>query len=127
VFESLKVRHSGVTVEEQVEQFVERIAASANRLHEVMRQMRSVTLSSDAIRQLAKQALDIRNVEVTEEKVDNVISIRRSEDASNDVWSVFNRVQENIIRGTHGLRRITSVKRDFEINKKLFDLFLKAA
>jgi hypothetical protein len=47
---------------------------------------------------------------------------RRYEDGTNSLWQVFNRVQENIIRGGYRVRRITSAAKDVEINRDLWNL-----
>lgn len=57
---------------------------------------------------------------------------RRTADEANNVWNVFNRVQENIVRGgmsyqsAHGravqTKGITRVKRDVELNLALWDM-----
>ena len=61
-----------------------------------------------------------------------LLTIRRPEDAGDDLWNVLNRVQENLLRG--GLsrrsasgrltrtRRITSIREDVRINGQLWDL-----
>ena len=53
---------------------------------------------------------------------------RRIDDAQNDLWSIYNRVQENLLRGGVATsrrtrsRRITSVGRDLAINTALWAL-----
>jgi hypothetical protein len=61
-----------------------------------------------------------------------LLAIRRTEDASNDLWTCMNRVQENLIRG--GLtrrtvsgrltrtRQITAIRKDLHLNSQLWDL-----
>jgi hypothetical protein len=61
-----------------------------------------------------------------------LLASRRVEDMSGDLWSVLNRVQENLLRG--GLsprtasgrltrtRRISSIRDDVRINSRLWDL-----
>ena len=61
-----------------------------------------------------------------------LLTCRRVEDAGDDLWSVLNRVQENLLAG--GLsrrsergrltrtRRITSIREDVRINGRLWDL-----
>ena len=71
-------------------------------------------------------------------RVDELVKVRRSEDASPSLWHVFNRIQENVIRGgfnvsmprrtSQGLdirprrmRTITSIAQSIDINRKLWD------
>jgi len=58
-------------------------------------------------------------------------NIRRQEDAKDDLWTLFNRIQENLLRSYRtidnkgkrkGIRGISSVSRRLEINTKLFDV-----
>ena len=61
-----------------------------------------------------------------------LLGCRRTEDAPDTLWSVFNRVQENLLGG--GLvrrtptgrlsrtRRITSIREDVRLNGRLWDL-----
>ena len=71
-------------------------------------------------------------------RVKAVTEIRRVEDASPSLWHVFNRIQENVIRGGYNvnmprrtqagmdirprrMRTITSIAQSIDINRKLWD------
>ncbi len=56
-----------------------------------------------------------------------IMRVRREEDTGMSTWNVFNIVQENIIRGTRGLRPLTSQQRIHDTNQSLFDLAVQAA
>lgn len=56
-----------------------------------------------------------------------IMRVRREEDSGMSTWNVFNIVQENIIRGTRGLRPLTSQQRIHDTNQSLFDLAVNAA
>ena len=56
-----------------------------------------------------------------------IMRVRREEDSGMSTWNVFNIVQENIIRGTRGLRPLTSQQRIHDTNQSLFDLAVRAA
>jgi len=45
-----------------------------------------------------------------------LFAVNRVEDESNDLWTVFNRIQENL---THD---ITNMKEDIKLNQQLFAL-----
>jgi hypothetical protein len=61
-----------------------------------------------------------------------LLGVRRTGDTGDDLWSTLNKVQENLIRG--GLTRrsatgrltrtrgITAIRRDIELNSRLWDL-----
>ena len=65
-------------------------------------------------------------------RADQVIRPRRMEDAGNDVWRVFNRAQENLIRGgLHGrnatgrnttTRAVTGIDQNVKLNRALWQL-----
>lgn len=57
-------------------------------------------------------------------KMDRVTWARRYEDRGDNLWLMFNRIQENLTQGrSHtGIRRITSPSKDVEINAKLWNL-----
>ena len=61
-----------------------------------------------------------------------LLTCRRPEDVGDDLWSVMNRVQENLLRGGISrrsasgrltrTRRITSIREDVRLNGRLWDL-----
>ena len=73
----------------------------------------------------ARKAALIRNKSTI--NVDELLAAERTEDEGNDLWVVFNRIQEKIINGGYksGSRKTRSVKsfqKDIEINEQLFEL-----
>ena len=68
--------------------------------------------------------------------VNQMLRIRRTEDSGNDLWSVFNRVQENMLQGgiltvtpkSNGKvrnsrsRAIRSIDQNLSVNKMLWDI-----
>ena len=66
--------------------------------------------------------------------LNQMLSIRRQEDSGNDLWSIFNRVQENMLQGgtlivtpkdNGSVRRsrsrsIRSIEQNLEVNKMLW-------
>ena len=102
-----------------------------------MNQMRLTELSEDNKMELAKEMFKIRKgydekdqVEVDNETLKDILTPVRSEDNSNDLWTVFNICQEKMIKGgfftttknnkTRKQRGITSIKKDMEYNQKLW-------
>ena len=82
----------------------------------------------------SERALAVRFSEPKETGIQpaQLLTCRRVDDLGNDLWSVLNKVQENILRGgltrlaTGGrrsrTRRITSIREDLRINSRLWDL-----
>ena len=57
----------------------------------------------------------------------DVITADRPQDEGNDLWVVFNRIEEKIIGGSYkaGRRKARSIKnfqKDIELNEKLWEL-----
>lgn len=138
---SFKVRHVGdiaAPVMDATYNVVGQMAALSDKVQE----FQGVTLSADAQHAFASEALALRyddgEAPVTPTAL---LGARRIEDTTSDLWTVFNRVQENLIRGgTRGLtmgsngrmrrtsiRAINSVNSDIAINRRLFDLAEKYA
>lgn len=93
-------------------------------LAERIDRMKERVLSATEARQFIREAVELR---FNDEKKVNETTFaigraRRYEDGTMNLWQVFNRVQENMIQGTTGVRRITSAARDFWINKHLWNL-----
>ena len=85
-------------------------------------------LTADEVRHFVETAQRIRLGDAFDKRAaDNRLPMidyaRRHDDASNDLWSVFNRVQENIMRPARGsrLRTISGIDNGIKINRQLFD------
>ncbi len=65
-----------------------------------------------------------------------ILQARRAEDGSNDLWTVFNRVQEHLVKGGNPMtmangrqrrmRELTRMETNFDFNRNLWDLFDEA-
>jgi hypothetical protein len=70
-----------------------------------------------------------------ENAITSVLSAQRPEDKGSDLWTVFNRVQENIMEGNFPYRTLTgkvrqarkikNFKQDLDLNKQLFSKALE--
>lgn len=128
-FASTRIKHIGNNVDQKVDEFIERIAACAEHLRTKLAEYGAKQLDADMRAKLALDMLTVRFKDrpVTSEMIASALDARRLDDLSNDLWTVFNRIQENIVKGTTGIRQIRSVKRDVELNTKLWDVLTKAA
>jgi len=131
-FNDVKMRHMGYTFEDlqvQIKEMVEQLPLTV----ESMNIMKSIELDKKQMRSLAKKALTTRFTEdqlkVTKIDLDEIINPIRDEDKGNDLWSVFNVIQEKIIEGDFSYmsgarirkaRQVKNFKQDMDINKKLF-------
>lgn len=132
-FPALCVAHRGDIVDEVVTAALEaseRFEMLAGRV-ERMEQRR---LDRDEQLNFAGKALGLRypEPEMAGMQPSQLLGSRRAEDVSDDLWTVFNRVQENLLGG--GLvrrtptgrlsrtRRITSIRADVRLNSRLWGL-----
>jgi cell fate (sporulation/competence/biofilm development) regulator YlbF (YheA/YmcA/DUF963 family) len=86
-------------------------------------------LTSKQIQKLAVDALKIRFGKVQNIDSEQLLNIHREEDKGDDLWTVFNRIQENLTKSNmivdvNGklLTGTTSVKQDIDVNQKLYNL-----
>jgi hypothetical protein len=138
-FEDVKMRHMGYTFEElqeQIKGMVERLPLTV----ESMNKMKQIEMSQDAAIEFARKAIatrfkedELENISVD---IEALLHPTRKEDEGNDLWSVFNVVQEKILEGdfnyTFGVkvrkaRKIKNFNQDLKINKELFNLALEYA
>jgi hypothetical protein len=131
-FEDVKMRHMGYTFEDlqvQIKEMVERLPLTV----ESMNKMKGIELDVKQMKELAEKSLTTRftkdQLKVVDINIDELINPVRDEDKGNDLWSVFNVIQEKIIEGDFSYmsgarirkaRQVKNFKQDMDINKKLF-------
>jgi len=118
---------------------------------EVKSLLRDKVLSQDAQMELARLALQLREVKFetldayqTERNLLNMLVRRRSEDTGNNAWKVFNAVQENVVKGgvrlyqnagtveapkdvLRKIRPLTSAERLLDVNNALTECAIQLA
>ena len=138
-FEDVKMRHMGYSFEElqvKIKEMVEKLPLTV----ESMNKMQATELAQNEMVKFAKKAIKTRfnDDELKRIKIDfkELLTPTRDEDKGNDLWSVFNVVQEKIIDGdfeyiaagkVRKARQIKNFKQDQKINKELFDVALEFA
>ena len=134
-FSDFKIKHKGYTFGELRNVVKQAVADLPNRV-QVMNDMKNRILTEEEKRKLALDAMLIRagvkTLEYDEETIDDILDPKRDEDAGNDLWRVFNVVQEKITQGDfHAAltgakvrkdRKIKSFEKDIKVNKELFKL-----
>ena len=131
-FSDVKMRHMGYTFEDlqvQIKSMVEQLPLTV----ESMNKMKAVELNKEQMKALAEKSLTTRftkdQLKVANINLDELINPVRNEDKGNDLWSVFNVIQEKIITGdfsylsgakSRKAREVKNFKQDMDINKKLF-------
>jgi hypothetical protein len=131
-FENVRIRHMGYTFEElqtQIRAMVEQLPLTV----ESMNKMKAIELDEKSVVEFAEKALatrfkaeELQNIKVD---LDKLLEPTRPEDKGNDLWSVFNVLQEKILEGDfqymsgtkiRKARKVKNFKQDIEINQKLF-------
>ena len=127
ITQSLSIKHIDLgdsTTDTIVNSFYEKIPIIMNSID----RMRNKILTNDEIDNFTYNALQIRFINAVGININDVVKPSRIEDYSDDLWTVFNVVQEKIIRGGIQLpskrhsRPINNFVNDNDINTKLWQL-----
>jgi hypothetical protein len=137
LFEKISIRHIGFK-ESEVKKAIETIVASIDKINERINLYKQIELSKDEQISLARASKIIRFKPYQQVDIEDLLKPHRKEDEDNDLWRVFNRIQENVIRG--GIRGkniftdrkftsklVKSIDNIISINEKLFDVTDKFA
>ena len=129
-FGEVRVPHKGNVVERVIEGAYE-VLGIFDRIEEKCDAMQSLLLPAPAQQALAKAALTYRFGEEHQPVTDaQILSPRRWQDEKNDLWTVFNRLQENLSKG--GLsgrsaqgkrsrtRAVNGIDGDIKLNRALW-------
>lgn len=128
-FGKLKVRHLGVP-EEEAFSLAKQFAANLPKIADLQLDMSKTELTDDQKIEFAMKAAQIRwEKEFTQEDAQLLLEVKRPEDEGNDLWKVFNRVQEKCIQGNIKLsgqkktaKPIQAMWKDANVNRDLFEL-----
>jgi len=141
-FSDFKIKHKGYTFDELRGVVNQAVADLPNKV-EVLNQMKQRVLTQDEKNKLALDAMLIRaGIEPGSEKakkfnyddetIIDILDPKRDEDKGDDLWRVFNVVQEKITQGdfhaaltgakVRKVRKIKSFEKDLKVNKELFKL-----
>ena len=135
-FSDVKIRHMGYSFEDLqdlIKDMVEKLPLTV----ESMNKMKAVELEQNQILEFARKSLNCRFTDTEMNRIDidlnSFIKPVRHEDKGNDLWSIFNVVQEKLIEGdfdyrsgnkARKAREIKNFKQDMKINKDLYELAL---
>ena len=135
-FSDVKMRHMGYSFEDLqdlIKDMVEKLPLTV----ESMNKMKAVELEQNQILEFSIKSLNCRFTDTEMNRIDidlnSFIKPVRHEDKGNDLWSIFNVVQEKLIEGdfdyrsgnkARKAREIKNFKQDMKINKDLYELAL---
>jgi len=99
-FEAIRFRHSGLKAAQVVEASY-RILEHMPRVAALIDRFRNRNLTEPEILRFAEKALSFRFDAAEKAPIEprTLLAPRRPEDHSNDLWTVLNRIQENLVRG----------------------------
>ena len=134
-FSEFRIKHKGYTFGE-LRNVVKQAVNDLPKRVEVMNDMKNRILTEDEKRKMALDAMLIRagvdTLEYDEETIDDILEPKREADKGDDLWRVFNVVQEKITQGdfhaaltgakVRKVRKIKSFEKDLKVNKELFKL-----
>lgn len=131
-FGQMRIRHKGYSFQElkkTVMELVEELPVTV----ETLNKFREVVLSDEQKHELAMKAIGIRFGENgAEVDVQEILKPTRKEDEGSDLWTVFNVIQEKMVRGkfkyktikgrNKTARTIKNFNRDVKLNEELYQL-----
>jgi hypothetical protein len=125
-FNNVSIRHMNYTFDTLKQKIGEVIAKLPNLVQKI-NLFKSTQLSDAALNDFATKAAALRNKQTI--NIMDVLRVDRPEDNGNDLWSVFNRIQEKIVGGgykyggkSRKARSIKNFQQDIKINEQLFEL-----
>ena len=137
VFEAYKIKHLGER-ENDVINAVANITSIKPKLMKKIEKLESITLNQSEKESFAKFSIPLRFEEHLEINHNDLPIPHRFEDSKNDLYTVLNVIQENLLRGNiSGINKetkrkftskeITSISKDTDVNKGLWDIAEKIA
>ena len=136
-FSEFKIKHKGYSFAELRNVVKQAVKDLPNRV-QVMNDMKNRILTEDEKRKMALDAMLIRagvkELQYDEETLTDILEPKRKADKGNDLWRVFNVIQEKITQGdfhaaltgakVRKVRKIKSFEKDLKVNKELFKFCL---
>jgi hypothetical protein len=141
-FTAFRIRHIGYTfqsLQENIQKVVELVPSKV----ELLNKMTATELTEEQIVDMAIKAMLIRAgvspqaedvPTYSPETIQAMLTPKREADKASDLWTVFNRVQEAVIRGgfqvevegkrSRKLKPVKSFEKDLVLNQQLFELAL---
>jgi len=141
-FSDFRIKHKGYTFGELRNVVSQAVKDLPNKV-QVMNDMKNRILNQDEKNKLALDAMLIRagikpnsdkakEFNYDGETIIDILDPKRKEDEGNDLWRVFNVIQEKITQGdfhaaltgakVRKVRKIKSFEKDMKVNKELFKL-----
>lgn len=135
-FADMKIRHIHYSFED-LKKLIEKVVEELPGQISVMNRMQERNLTEEEKKKLALEMFKLRvkkeDVELDEETYADLLSTIRPEDVGDDLWTVFNVLQEKMVKGlfeytkegSNKPRKARAIKgfvADYEFNKKAWEL-----
>jgi hypothetical protein len=132
-FGSINIRHSGYSFE-SLKEGIDNMVAGLPNVVQKINTFSSRILSQTEMSELAQQAYSLRNSGrvATQEELQAILTPRRDADKGDNLWVVFNRVQESILTGGNTFtdrrgrnrtaRPINNLDKGLKLNQELWSL-----
>lgn len=138
-FSKISLPHRGKGLRDKVIDAAYRVVDVSEKALTGVNEWRKIELSQGEKDEFAQRALALRFENAEESPIEHrqLLTIRRHDDLGSDLWTVFNRVQENLIRGgfagvnrrnenglpmARTLRGIRGGDRSIELNTELWQI-----
>ncbi len=132
IFESYKIKHIGDR-ENDIHLAIEKISSFKPQLEHKIEQFESIELSQAEKVSFARSSTPLRFEKHLEVDYDDLLIPHRDADTKDDLYTVMNVIQENLLRGNvSGVNKdtgrrftskeIKSIGKDVEVNKGLWDI-----
>lgn len=138
-FANISIKHINYTFEKLRETVKAAIESVPSKVR-IINTMKSTVLTEDEKKEFAAKAIKIRKnvpedekLSISRETIEEILNPKRKEDEGNDLWNVYNVVQERLMKGEFSYseensnksrkqRKINSVTKDLALNTALFSL-----
>jgi hypothetical protein len=126
---SFKVRHTGKGRLDELHAGMRRLIEGLDKIVEVANDWNRIELNDRQVVDFAKKAIALKGTTLAIEP-EQLLTARRHMDEGLSLWRVFNRVQENIVKGgvsgitasgrRASLKRISTLAADVDFNRRLW-------
>ena len=137
---SLKIRHTG-NILDRVLSGTDQLVLDAPKVTETIQQWKQILLTDGEQQIFAESALSLRFEDSAPVEATRLLQVRRNADQGQDLWSTFNRVQENVIRGglryyitpesgrvhRNRTREVKGIDQNIRLNRELWTMAQKLA
>lgn len=131
VHDDIRVRHTGNVVDDVIDASW-RVVDASEQVMERISEYKALTLSQDEQQAFGRAALQLRWGDDAPVTANRALGARRHEDVKGDLWTTFNRVQENLVMGgmpgraktgrRMTTREVGGVNENVKLNKALWVL-----